>query len=62
MPGQLPDYFDRRVINRRQACAELHQRLGFDPLHQMDKHIVEDADLLFIQTIRFVEEKTGHAS
>ena len=57
MARQTPDYFNRSIVDWRQARAQLNKRFGLDPLDQMDKDIIEHADLLLIEPIRLVEEK-----
>ena len=60
VPCELANELARRLSDRRQACAQLHQSPALDALYQMDQHIVENADLLLIETIRVVEKQVGY--
>jgi hypothetical protein len=41
--GETADNLVRRVVDWRKPHAQLSQRLFFDPLHEMNKDIIEDA-------------------
>jgi hypothetical protein len=50
---------DQRLCNRRETSADFHQRPGFYSLDQLNKNVIENADLLFVQAIRFAQEEIG---
>ena len=62
MLRQAPDHFYGGVVDRSQRRAQLDERLGFDPLDQMDQNVIEDADLLLVELVGLAEKKVGNAS
>jgi hypothetical protein len=59
--SELADCLNGRLPDRRQGRTQLNERLGLDPLNEVNKHVIEHADLLFIEAVRVIEEKIGNA-
>src|SRR5262249_42532047 len=56
---EMPDHVGRSVRCRSETCAELDQRLGFDPLDEMEQNVVEDLDLLFAEAVGIAQKQVG---
>ena len=59
MIGKLTDGFPRSGFRTRKRGAELRQRPRFHLLHETDKDVVEDADLVFVQPVGIGQEQIG---
>jgi hypothetical protein len=60
VPRQAPDRLDRRIVDRSKPFAELDQGFALDPADQKAQYIVEDFDLIVVQSIGVVEEEVGN--
>jgi hypothetical protein len=60
VPRKVLDDFERRVVDRRQATAELGSGLAFDPGDQKTQHVVEDLDLIVVEASTIVQEQVSH--
>ncbi|HXW24813.1 MAG TPA: hypothetical protein VEK73_08715 [Xanthobacteraceae bacterium] len=58
---ETADHLRGRIVDRRQAGAQLRQRARFDPLDQVNQDIVEHADLRFVQSVGVAEKEVGDA-
>ena len=47
----------RRAIDGRQRDAELGERPDLDALDQVQEHVIEQADLLFVEPVCSIEEQ-----
>ena len=48
MAGKVLDDTKRSAVDRRQPRTEFREGLVFDPLGQMQQHVVEQVDLLIV--------------
>jgi hypothetical protein len=59
VPGQMLDYLERRVVERRQPLGEFGLGPRFDARDQQAEHVVEDLDLVVAEAFPIVEKEIG---
>ena len=60
--GEPGDDTDRRIGNRGEPAREFRQRLGLDFLDQIADDVVEDGDMLVVESGGAVEKQAGDAA
>jgi len=58
---QLFDNSDGRGINRGEALSEFGESGMLDPRRKVTQNVVENSDLLIVETIGILQKKVGHA-
>jgi hypothetical protein len=56
MARETADYVNRRVVDGGEAFAQLDECLGFNPLDQVNQDVVENSDLLFIESVSLIKK------
>ena len=55
--GQSPHQLNWSIVNRRQPVRKFRQRLGFNFRDKANKNVVENADVIFVEVARTVDEE-----